>query len=269
VCAPRPRIASHQGVVLADLEPLPEDPGQAIVIVPGMPYAATQRIGSGVTRWLARAARGGAHIASVCTGAFAVGEAGLLDGRRCTTHWSRTGELASRFPRAKVLEDRLFVTDGGITTSAGIASGIDMALALIEQADGPLVAAEVAREMVVYLRRDGSQEQHSVYLDFRTHLHPGVHRAQDWIVRNPQSPVTLAELAERVGMSARTLTRAFRVATGVSVHEFTTRVRLELARSLLNDPALNRAAVARKCGLSPRQMRRLAAGRPEQPPRVT
>lgn len=257
ICATRPRIVSDQGVVLSDLEPLPDVVGDALVVVPGMPYRATEKIERKVTRWIANAARGGAHIASVCTGAFVLGEAGLLDGRRCTTHWSRTPELARRYPRARVLEDRLFVTDGEITTSAGIASGIDMALALIEQADGPIVAAEVAREMVVYLRRDGAQEQHSVYLDYRTHLHPGVHRVQDWIVRNPSTRATLHALADVAGMSPRSLTRTFRSATGISVLAFTTRVRLELARTLLHDPGLTMEAVAQRCGMSARQLRRL------------
>jgi transcriptional regulator GlxA family with amidase domain len=259
LCATREQIASHQGLTLAGLEPLPEDVAEdALVVVPGMPYAATQRIERSVTRWLANAARAGAHIASVCTGAFALGEAGLLDGKKCTTHWSRTNELARRYPRARVFEDRLYVTDGRITTSAGIASGIDMALAFIEQADGPLVAAEVAREMVVYLRRDGAQEQQSVYLDYRTHLHPGVHRVQDWIVRNPATRTTLDELANVAGMSPRSLTRMFRGATGISVHDFTTRVRVELARTLLHDPGLTMEAVAQRCGLSARQLRRFA-----------
>jgi transcriptional regulator GlxA family with amidase domain len=258
LCAPHPRIVSDQGVVLSELEPLPDGVGDALVVVPGMPYAATQRIERKVTRWIADASSGGAHMASVCTGAFVLGEAGLLDGRRCTTHWSRTSELARRFPRARVLDDRLYVTDGEITTSAGIASGIDMALAFIEQADGPIVAAEVAREMVVYLRRDGAQEQRSVYLDYRTHLHPGIHRVQDWIVRNPATRVTLDALAGVAGMSARSLTRTFRGATGISVLAFTTRVRLELARTLLHDPGLTMDAVAQRCGMSARQLRRLS-----------
>jgi transcriptional regulator GlxA family with amidase domain len=257
LCATRERIESHQGLALAGLAPLPEDAGpDALIVVPGMPYAATQKIERSVTRWLANAARAGAHMASVCTGAFALGEAGLLDEKKCTTHWSRTSELARRYPRARVLEDRLYVTDGNVTTSAGIASGIDMALAFIEQADGPLVAAEVAREMVVYLRRDGGHEQQSVYLDFRTHLHPGVHRVQDWIVRNPAARTTLDELANVAGMSARSLTRTFRGATGISVHDFTTRVRIELARTLLHDPGLTMEAVAQRCGFSARQLRR-------------
>jgi transcriptional regulator GlxA family with amidase domain len=248
--------------VLSELQPLPEVDAETLVVVPGMPYKSTLKIERAVTRWLAQASRAGAHVASVCTGAFALGEAGLLDGRRCTTHWSRTHFLAERFPRARVLEDRLFVTEGNITTSAGIASGIDMALSMIEQTDGPLLAAEVAREMVVYMRRDGAQDQESVYLDYRTHLHPGVHRVQDWIVRNPQTRATLSELADIAGMSQRSLTRTFRAATGITVHDFTTRVRIELAKTLMHDPSLSREGVAARCGLSARQLRRLSSPLP-------
>lgn len=265
LCSTRERIRSHQGVVFADLEPLPASAGEALIIVPGMPYAKTQQIERRVTKWLAAAASDGAQIASICTGAFVLGEAGLLDGRQCTTHWKRTSELAARFPRARVLEDRLFVTDRNVTTSAGIASGIDMALALIEQSDGPMVAAEVAREMVVYLRRDGSQEQHSIYLDYRTHLHPGVHRVQDWIVRHPGRRATLEELGELAGMSSRHLSRTFRRATGISVHEFTTRARVELAKTLVNDPALTMEAVASRAGITVRELRRLGVRRRDRP----
>lgn len=261
VCSTQERIRSHQGVVFADLEPLPAAAGESLVVVPGMPYAKTLTIDRRVTKWLRASAAGGAHLASVCTGAFALGEAGLLDGRRCTTHWSRTGELARRFPRARVLEDRLFVTDGSITTSAGIASGIDMALALIEQTEGPLVAAEVAREMVVYLRRDGSQQQESIYLDYRTHLHPGVHRVQDWIVRNPDRRATLEQLGAIAGMSARNLSRTFRTATGISVHQFATRARVELAQTLVHDPSLTMEAIATRSGVSARELRRLGVRR--------
>jgi transcriptional regulator GlxA family with amidase domain len=253
-----PRIRTSQGLWLDALEPLPEASSGDLIVVPGMPYAATQKPDRKAVRWLQKAAAAGGSIASVCTGAFVLGEAGLLDGRRCTTHWSRVGELQARFPAARVLADRLFVTDGAITTSAGIASGIDMALALIESAHGPLAAAEVAREMVVYIRRDGSQKQQSVYLDYRTHLHPGIHRVQDHLVRHPEERVRLDVLAAAAGMSARNLTRVFRKTTGISVREFTTRVRLELAGSLLHDPGLSVEGVARRCGFdSARQLRRL------------
>ncbi|HJT18126.1 MAG TPA: helix-turn-helix domain-containing protein, partial [Thermoanaerobaculia bacterium] len=159
-----------------------------------------------------------------------------------------------------VLDNRLYVTDGAITTSAGIASGIDMALALIERAAGPIAALDVAREMVVYIRRDGSHAQESVYLDYRTHLHPGIHRVQDALIRNPSRKLALAQLAKTAGMSPRNLTRTFRAATGISVNNFATRVRLELARTLIHDPALSVDAVARRCGFqSARQLRRLWA----------
>lgn len=258
VCSIRDRVRTDQGVVLADLEPLPAVAAGDLVVVPGMPYRATERVDRGALRWLREAHAAGAHLASVCTGAFVLGEAGLLGGRRCTTHWSRTAELQQRYPTARVLTDRLFVTDGPITTSAGIASGIDMALALIERTHGPLVTAEVAREMVVYIRRDGAQEQRSIYLDYRTHLHPGVHRVQDWLVQNPDARYTLADLGEIAGMSARNLTRIFRRVTGISIKDFATRVRLEHARALLNDPTLSIEGVARRCGFeTSRQFRRV------------
>jgi len=210
-----------------------------------------------LVRWLRGAAAARARLCSVCTGAFALGWAGLLDGRQCTTHWKRVGELQREFPRARVVGDRLFVEDG-VLTSAGIASGIDMALALIEGHHGPLVTARVAREMVVYLRRPGGDRQTSVYLDFRTHLDSGVHAVQDHLVAHPEGQESLSELAAIGRTSARTLSRSFRAATGITVHAYRTRVRLERARSLLRDPGLTMEAIAGRCGFADaRQLRRL------------
>lgn len=258
VCGTEVRVRSAQGLWLDGIEPLPDIRGGELVVVPGMPYAATRDVDRRVLRWLGAARAAGARIASVCTGAFLLGEAGLLDGRRCTTHWSRTDELGRRFPSARVVDSRLFVFDGDVMTSAGIASGIDLALAVIERAHGPLVATDVAREMVVYMRRDGSEPQESVYLDYRNHLHPGIHRVQDRIVRQPGGKHPLNELADLAGMSERNLTRVFRQATGVSIKEFSTRIRLELARTLLHDPSLTVDAVAARCGFaSARQLRRV------------
>lgn len=252
------RLQTDQGLCLADLEPLPEAEEGDLIIVPGMPYRATHRLDRSIIRWLKTSFAAGAHLASVCTGAFAFGEAGLLDGRRCTTHWSVLEKLQRRFPASRVQSNRLFVTDGPITTSAGIASGIDMALSLIERTHGPLIAAEVARDMVVYLRRDGGESQQSVYLDFRTHLHPGIHRVQDELAREPSRKHSLPQLAAVAGMSPRHLTRLFRQTTGITVHDYATRIRLELARTLLHDPTMTIDAVASKCGFqSARQLRRV------------
>lgn len=258
LCSTRDRICTDQGLWLSDLEALPAVGAGDLVVVPGMPYRVTERLERAAVRWLKMSHAAGAHIASICTGAFVLGEAGLLDDRRCTTHWSRTNELQRRFPRAKLLTNRLFVTDGDVTTSAGIASGIDMALALIERAYGPLAAAEVAREMVVYIRRDGSDAQQSVYLDYRAHLHPGIHRVQDRLTHEPAKRYTLGELADVASMSPRHLTRLFRQTTGISVHDYATRIRLELARTLLHDPMMTMDAIAARCGFdSARQFRRV------------
>lgn len=257
-CSPETRVRTDQGLWLAELEPLPAPAATDLIVVPGMRFAETDKVPAAVIAWLREAWERGAQIASVCTGAFLLGRAGLLDGRPCTTHWSRIDDLQRRFPSARVLDNRLFVQDGPVTTSAGIASGIDMALALLERRFGPLLVATVAREMVVYLRRDGSHRQQSIYLEYRTHLHPGVHRVQDWLTAHPAERATLPDLARRAALSPRHLTRVFRQATGVSIQEFTTRLRLELARGLLHDPRLTVDAVATRCGFAnARQLRRL------------
>jgi transcriptional regulator GlxA family with amidase domain len=214
-------------------------------------------VSRGVLRWLRQAHRAGAQICSVCTGAFILAQAGLLDGRLCTTHWSRTEQLQRQFPRARVVTNRLFVEDGKVTTSAGIASGIDLALSLVERRHGPRLTAAVAREMVIYLRRDGSHKQESTYMDYRAHLNPGVHRVQDALVHQPEQRLRLSELARVAGMSERNLTRVFRQATGISIGEYVAKLRLELARSLLADPHLSLEAIATRVGFeSARQLRR-------------
>jgi transcriptional regulator GlxA family with amidase domain len=256
-CATSSTTPSAQGVDFAGLDPLPEVQAGDVVIIPGYPVLEMTPP-RGLSQWLKQALRHGAQVCSVCTGAFVLGEAGLLDRRRCTTHWKRMDELQERFPRARVMSDRLFVQDRGVTTSAGIASGIDMALDLIEQHHGPRLAAAVARELVVYLRRDGHQRQESVYLDHRTHLHPGIHAVQDWFVANPSTPARLPELARLAHMSPRNLTRVFRQATGISIHEYRTRLRLEQVRSLSNNPELTLEAIADRCGFGgARQLRRV------------
>lgn len=270
IAAEQERVHSDQGIWLSDLAPLPAPEAGDLVLVPGCPLATLERLdgpaggGSsgtttpGVLAWLRQAAACGAQLASVCTGAFVLGRAGLLEGRQCTTHWTCLDRLAERFPGARVQSGRLFVEDGPVLTSAGIASGIDLALALVEKRHGPRLTAAVARELVVYLRRDGAHPQTSVYLDYRAHLHPGVHRVQDWLTAHPAERAPLARLAALAALSPRHLTRVFRQATGITIQEYATRLRLELARSLLQDPHLTIEAVAARCGFeSARQLRRL------------
>lgn len=256
-CAPKPRICTAQGVEIGQLFHLPKVNAGDRIFVPG--YQVERNVvPRALIQWLREGNASGAQICSVCTGAFALGEAGLLDARVCTTHWKRTVELQHRFPRAMVAHNRLFVEDGPIMTSAGIASGIDMTLALIEHDHGPCAAAAVAREMVVYIRRDALQTQGSIYLEFRTHSNPVIHAVQDYLIANPELRCTLADLVHLTGMSERNLTRAFRQATGISITEFRQRLRLEHAKSLLDNPELTIEDVAAQSGFpDARYFRRL------------
>jgi transcriptional regulator GlxA family with amidase domain len=156
------------------------------------------------------------------------------------------------------VENRLYVEDRGIITCAGVASGIDLALALVEEDHGPIVVSRVAREMVVYLRRGGEEEQCSVYLDHRMHLHPGVHRVQDFLVAHPERRVTATELAHIASMSPRNLARVFRRATGITPKQFAIKMKVQLARDLIDDPQRTVEAIAASCGFeNGRQLRRL------------
>ena len=258
LCSPWLEVPSDQGLALTRLEPLIAPASGDLVFIPGSPAFHRSRPEPEVLEWLWKADRTGVRFFSICTGAFLLANAGLLDGRECTTHWAHVDTLQQRFPNTRVLANRLFVTDGPITSSAGIVAGVDMTLALLEQDCGPLLAAKVAREMVVYMRRDGSHSQLSVYLDFRGHIHQGIHGLQDWLVAHPCDDKPLADLARMAGMSVRNLTRQFRAATGISIHDYITRLKLERARDLMRDPALTLEAVAEACGLGEaRRLRRL------------
>jgi transcriptional regulator GlxA family with amidase domain len=258
----QPTLLSAQGLSFAGLKPLAQVSPDDIVIVPGPNLVGRSLDDPGLAEplraWLRSAYAMGAGVASVCTGAFALGDAGLLDGRRCTTHWEAIGALQARYPAAKVLDTVLYVHDQRITTSAGIASGIDLALSLVEQDYGPLFTAQVAHYMVIYLRRDGTQPQTSIYLQFRTHLHPNIHRVQDYLIEHATESLSLDHLGTIAGMSVRSLNRLFKEATGLTPIQYQQRLRLELAANLIHNPALSIEAIAAKCGFQDaRHFRRL------------
>jgi transcriptional regulator GlxA family with amidase domain len=198
-------------------------------------------------------------VASVCAGADALGRAGLLDGRRCTTHHDVQDELARRYPKATVVRDVLYVADGRIVTSAGIASGIDLGLYLITTRHGPGAAARIAREMVVYARRNGDEPQVSAMLRYRSHLSDTVHRVQDLIDARFTERLPLACLAAASGVSQRTLTRLFGQATGMTPLRYQQLLRTERAEHLIGHGATVQAA-ARAAGFEDaRMLRRLRA----------
>jgi transcriptional regulator GlxA family with amidase domain len=237
-----------------EVEPVEGD----ILIIPGFDL---RKMGGPVEMrwrdWLWGADRRGVTICTVCTGAFALARVGLLDGRECTTHWKYTERLQREFPAARVLTNRLFVQSGHIYTSAGVTTGVDMALFVLEQRHGAEFAFRVARELVVYIRRDGDEAQESVYLQFRKHNRDDIHAVQDWIVGHLHEKVRIGELAALVHMSPRNLTRLFKTTAGITIGQYIGKLRVEKAMQLLQQDE-KIGVVARECGLqSDGQLRQL------------
>lgn len=200
----------------------------------------------------------GANICSICMGAFALAQTGLLDGKNCTTHFKKTKALQERFPKIHVIEHILFTDQDRIFTSAGIAAGIDLTLHIIEKLKGSHFAHLVARELVVYHRRKGNAAQESEYLTFRNHIHAGIHKVQDYIIDHISQKMYLNDLAELAHMSERNFTRIFKKETGISVNDFVTLIRKEKAETLLKNPDLSRIEIANKIGLqSEKQLKRI------------
>ncbi|MCF6132544.1 GlxA family transcriptional regulator [Flavobacterium wongokense] len=208
--------------------------------------------------WLKDLHQNGVNICSICAGAFALAECGLLDNISCTTHFKRTRQLQELYPKTKVIENILFTDNNGIYTSAGIASGIDLSLHIIEKLKGSHFAHLVARELVVYNRRSGNSAQDSELLQFRNHIHSGIHKAQDWILDNIHIKTNLEDLAGIANMSERNFTRIFKKETNVTVNDFITIIRKEKSRELLKNPDFSRIEIAQRIGLqSERQLSRI------------
>ncbi|MTD45844.1 helix-turn-helix domain-containing protein [Conexibacter sp. W3-3-2] len=185
---------------------------------------------------------------SVCSGAFLLAAAGLLDGRRAATHWSRAGELQRRHPAVRVDPDPLYVRDGDVWTSAGITAGMDLALALVEDDHGREAALDVARWLVLHTARAGGQAQFSVPLAFQAAEHAPVRDAQEAVRADPGAPHTVEALAARAGMPARSFSRAFKRETGMTPAAFVEQVRVERARELLQAGRATTEEVAAACG---------------------
>jgi transcriptional regulator GlxA family with amidase domain len=254
-------VSTAQGVSINAATEWPALAEDDLIIVPGWQadsgIAGTGPLADATLTELAAHHANGGTVASVCAGADALGRAGLLDGRRCTTHHDIQDELAERYPRSTVIRDVLYVIDNRVATSAGIASGIDLALHLIAVRDGPGIAARVAREMVVYARRNGDEQQASAMLRYRNHLSDTAHRAQDHIEARFADPLPLAEIAGQCGVSERTLTRRFTEATGLTPLRYQQLLRLERAEHLIGHGATVEAA-ARIVGFQDaRMLRRL------------
>jgi transcriptional regulator GlxA family with amidase domain len=207
--------------------------------------------------WISRRWQRIRRVVSICSGAFVLADAGVLAGRRVTTHWRELERLGQVVPDATVESDALYVKDGSVYTSAGITAGIDLALALVEEDLGPDLALEVARILVMFLHRPGGQSQFSAALRRPVAEHPGIRDVQTDVTENPGKDHRVPELARRAGMSTRHFVRVFTQETGEPPAHYVQRVRLERARQLLEREGLSVEEVATICGFgSAETMRR-------------
>jgi transcriptional regulator GlxA family with amidase domain len=224
-------------------------------------------------RYVRKIAKRGVRVASVCSGAYILAEAGLLDGRRATTHWQRTRHFVSTYPKVKLEPDRIFVRDGNIWSSAGISAGIDLALAMAAEDFGDEVAQDTARQLVLYHRRSGGQSQFSSLLELKAPAGRfGALLA--WAREHLDAPLTVEDLAEQAGMSSRHFARAFIAETGTTPSKAVERLRIEVARQRVQasseaiervaeatgfrDPERMRRAFIRAFGQPPQSLRRAA-----------
>jgi transcriptional regulator GlxA family with amidase domain len=201
-----------------------------------------------LVRWVARAAGRARRVASVCTGAFMLAEAGVLDGRRAATHWAGCDELAERYPAIDVDHEAIFVRDGDVWTSAGVTAGMDLALALVEEDLGRAVALEAARWLVVFVRRPGGQSQFSSHLSVQAAEREPLRELQEWVSTHLDADLSVAALAERACMSPRNFARAFAREVGMTPAAYVEALRTDQARLRLESTGQKIEAVARDCG---------------------
>jgi transcriptional regulator GlxA family with amidase domain len=241
------------------------------LIVPGGPGVHEVRRDPASIASLLEISKRAQRICAVCTGAFLLAEAGLLDGRKVVTHWRSCEQLAREFPEVKVDPEPLFIQDGAIWTTAGITAGIDLVLALIEEDHGAALATRVARRLVVYMRRPGGQKQYSEPLALQSVSAAPYQRLIQQIANAPTAPWMIEHMASAAGQSPRTFHRKFAAATGQTPAEAVEKVRSELARTLIHTTDLRldqiaertgfrsettlRRALIRQFGVGPREMR--------------
>lgn len=225
---------------------LPDD----VIVVGARHIQAALAAGPDIVEWVAASAPRLKRLAALCSGAFFLAAAGVLDGKRATTHWSVADRLQAEFPSISVEADAIFIRSDNLWTSAGVTAGIDLALALVEEDFGRDLALEVATEMVVYLKRPGGQSQFSAHLLSERTAKPNIRDIQNWILDNLHERLSVAQLAQRAMMSERHFTRVFQQEVGLSTQAFIEACRFERATQLLADLALPIKTVAARASFS-------------------
>jgi transcriptional regulator GlxA family with amidase domain len=265
-------VLTSIGIPLTSIEPLPARlPDGAMILLAGDvdrvltlgnrthrdTSKTDKRHEAAIVQWLKAVIRPSHKVIAICSGALMAAEAGLLDGHDCTTHYLCYEKLAAIAPKAKVLENRLYVEDGERYSSAGITAGVDLMLHIVGELTDESCAAAIARYLVVYLRRSGADPQLSPWLAGRNHIHPAVHRVQDAISHNPAKDWNLGGLARVAGASSRHLSRLFHEHAGMSITDYRNRLRATFARELISQTRLDIEQVAERAGFgSTRQLRR-------------
>ncbi|MEU4511199.1 GlxA family transcriptional regulator [Nonomuraea wenchangensis] len=232
-------------------------PIDTLLVAGGLPGARAAEDDEELVSWVRSAAARSRRVASVCNGALILARAGVLDGRRATTHWSACDELARRYPQVTVERDPIFVRDDHVWTSAGVTAGMDLALALVEEDLGRAVALEIARWLVMFVQRPGGQSQFSTQLAAQRAERRPLRDLQGWIFDNVGSDLRVETLAEQACMSTRHFARAFRQEVGVTPGAYVEMARVEIARQVLLDSDATMEAVTERCGFgTPETMRR-------------
>jgi transcriptional regulator GlxA family with amidase domain len=248
-----PAVRTRHGLVVSGLRRLPRAGAKVrlpdVAIVAGAPVFPQPSEQASLVSWLRRYRTRIPTLVSICTGAFVLGAAGVLDGRRATTHWQFLDELRARYPAARVVDEGIYVKDGNVWTSAGIMSGIDMTLALVEEDHGHAVAMKVAKRLVLFLRRSGNQAQFSGALQRQEKEPRKLRDVSTFVLDHVDEPLPVERLAAGVGMSPRTFTRWCRAHLDESPAELVRRLRLEEARRLLEETALPIKDVTARTGL--------------------
>lgn len=248
-------VRTSSGLTVVPDETLAQTDAPHTLVVPG--GQGTRRPDAHLTDWLRVHGPRAERLVSVCTGAIRLAEAGLLDGRRVTTHWAYSDKLARDHPAVEVDPDPIYVRDGQVSTSAGVTSGIDLALALVEEDLGRDAALAIARHLVVFLRRPGNQAQFSAQLAAQTAQREPLREVQQWITEHPADDLSVETLAARARLSPRHFARAFQAETGMTPGRYVDRVRLEHARRLLEDTSDGIEEISRASGYgTPEGMRR-------------
>jgi transcriptional regulator GlxA family with amidase domain len=236
-----PAVQTRHGLMLGGIRTLPRTAGQLpdIAMVAGASVLDPMRDGEAdLVRWLRRYHKKIPTVVSICTGAFVLGQAGVLDGRRATTHWLYLDHLRARFPAAHVVDEGIFVRDGGVWTSAGLTAGIDLTLALVEADHGHGVAMAVAKRMVLFLRRSGNQAQFSSTLQRQEKAPPKLRDISTFVLEHIDEALPVDRIAAGIGMSPRTLSRWCRAHFAESPAELVRRLRIDEARRLLEETSL-------------------------------